>query len=114
MIAVLFEVWPNADGKDEYLNIAAGLLPRLEAIEGFVSIERYQSLTDPDKILALSFFRDEAAVTAWRETEGHRTAQAKGRANLFDDYRLRIAEVVRDYSLADRDQAPADSQARHG
>lgn len=113
MIAVIFEVRPNADRRQEYLDIAAALRPRLEQIDGFISVERFQSLTDPGKVLSLSFFRDEAAVQQWRNTEDHRAAQAAGRGGVFDDYRLRIAAVVRDYGLTEREQAPADSLARH-
>ncbi len=98
MIAVLFEVWPRDDAaRDEYLGIALSLRGRLDALEGFVSIERFQSIADPQKLLSLSFFRDEAAVAEWRAVEAHRAAQARGRAELFRDYRLRVAEVVRDY-----------------
>jgi heme-degrading monooxygenase HmoA len=106
MIAVLFEVWPHEEGRDEYLAIAASLRPRLEAIDGFISVERFQSLSDPTKLLSLSFFRDEEAVAAWRNVVEHRDAQAKGRGALFRDYRLRIAMVIRDYGMVDRAQAP--------
>jgi heme-degrading monooxygenase HmoA len=101
VIAVLFEAWPSEDGRKEYLDIAAALRPRLDAIDGFVSVERFQSLADPGKLLSLSFFRDEAAVASWRRFEAHRAAQARGRAGLFLDYRLRVATVVRDYGLHD-------------
>lgn len=114
MIAVIFEVLPHPEHKAEYLDIAAKLRPELERIDGFVSIERFQSLSDPTKILSLSFFRDEKAVLAWRSLEQHREAQARGRGELFRDYRLRIASVVRDYGMNDRAQAPADSRAVHG
>jgi heme-degrading monooxygenase HmoA len=114
MIAVIFEVWP-ADGRAaEYLDIAAALRPELDRIDGFLSIERFQSLTEPGKILSLSFWRDEQAVAAWRGLESHRAAQARGRAGVFRDYRLRVAAVVRDYGLARRDEAPPDSRARLG
>jgi heme-degrading monooxygenase HmoA len=106
VIAVVFEVWPHAEGRQAYLDVAASLRPRLDRIEGFVSVERFQSLADPGKMLSLSFFRDEKAVAAWREVEAHRAAQARGREALFRDYRLRIAHVVRDYGLRDREQAP--------
>jgi heme-degrading monooxygenase HmoA len=106
VIAIIFEVWPRAGGRDEYLHIAASLRPHLEAIDGFISVERFQSLSEPGKLLSLSFFRDEAAVNAWREQEPHRHAQAKGRGGLFDDYRLRVAAIVRDYGLDARDEAP--------
>ena len=106
MIAVLFEVWPHEHGHEEYLDLAASLRPRLEAIDGFLSVERFQSLSDPSKLLSVSFFRDEQAVAAWRGVSEHRAAQAKGRGALFRDYRLRIAAVVRDYGMVDRDQAP--------
>ncbi len=94
--------------------IAAEIRPLLEKIDGFVSIERFESLTEPGKILSLSFFRDEAAVDAWRGVEAHRAAQAKGRAEIFADYRLRIVSVIRDYGMDNRDEAPADSRALHG
>ena len=114
MIAVIFEVRPTDEGRPEYLDIAASLRPELERIDGFLSIERFQSLSEPGKILSLSFWRDEAAVRAWRELESHRAAQARGRGGLFADYRLRVAEVLRDYGLKERDEAPADSRLRHG
>ena len=113
MIAVIFEVQPAEGQRDAYLGTAAHLRPHLEDIDGFLSIERYQSLSDPDKILSLSFFRDEAAVKAWRNTEDHRRAQSAGRNGIFADYRLRIGEIVRDYGLTERDQAPEDSRSVH-
>jgi heme-degrading monooxygenase HmoA len=114
MIAVIFEVWPAPSERDHYLDLAAGLRPLLDGIDGFLSIERFESLTEPGKLLSLSFWRDEEAVTAWRNLEPHRAAQAKGRNGVFTDYRLRIAGVVRDYGMTDRAQAPADSRARNG
>ena len=114
MIAVIFEVMPRADGKQAYLDIAASLRPLLDGIDGFISIERFQSLSDPAKLLSLSFFRDEAAIAQWRQLESHRAAQAAGRHALFADYRLRIAHVVRDYGMNDRAEAPGDSRARNG
>jgi heme-degrading monooxygenase HmoA len=111
VIAVVFEVWPHPDAASTYLDIAAALRPELDAIEGFVSIERFQSLADPGKLLSLSFWRDEAAVARWRNVERHRDAQRVGRTRVFRDYRLRIAAVLRDYGPADRDQAPSDSRA---
>ena len=113
MIAVIFEVIPAEGRKEEYLDIAASLRPILEKIDGFISVERFQSLTDPKKVLSLSFFRDEEAVREWRNTIAHRGAQAKGRAGIFADYRLRIASVIRDYGMNERDEAPADSRAVH-
>ncbi len=114
MIAVIFEVWPKDGRREAYLDIAATLKPLLEQIDGFISVERFESLTRPGKILSLSFFRDEAAVIAWRNTEKHRLAQQAGRGGLFADYRLRIAAVMRDYGLSEREQAPEDSRSRHG
>lgn len=113
MIAVIFEVVPNAGHRDEYLDIAARLKPKLAEIPGFISIERFQSLSDPNKLLSLSFWTDEEAVAQWRNVEAHRHAQAKGRASVFADYRLRIAGVVRDYGMNQREQAPADSRRVH-
>ncbi|SFG03728.1 Heme-degrading monooxygenase HmoA [Duganella sp. CF458] len=114
MIAVIFEVTPAEGRKDAYLDIAARLKPTLEQIDGFISVERFQSLANPGRMLSLSFFRDEAAVQEWRRLEAHRAAQHAGRERLFADYRLRIASVVRDYGLHERAEAPADSRERHG
>jgi len=114
MIAVIFEVQPNPAHKDEYLDTAAVLKPLLEQIDGFISIERFESLSTAGKILSLSFWRDEEAVQRWRALEAHRAAQAKGRAGVFDDYRLRVARVVRDYGLHERAEAPSDSRKAHG
>ncbi|MEO1474422.1 MAG: antibiotic biosynthesis monooxygenase [Pseudomonadota bacterium] len=113
MIAVIFEVEPAEGRKDDYLDIAAEMRPMLDKIDGFISVERFQSLTDPRKILSLSFFEDEDAIARWRNLNAHRGAQAKGRSGVFDDYRLRIASVIRDYGMFDRAQAPADSRKAH-
>ena len=114
MIAVIFEV-EIADGrKSDYLAIAAELKPLLEEIDGFISVERFQSLTNEGKLLSLSFFRDEAAVAEWRSIAEHRSAQSRGRAGIFKDYRLRIASVIRDYGMTERDEAPSDSLDAHG
>ncbi|MEO3430830.1 antibiotic biosynthesis monooxygenase [Pelagibius sp. CAU 1746] len=113
MIAVIFEVAPAEGRKQDYLELAAELRPLLETIDGFVSVERFQSLSDPDKVLSLSFFRDEAAVRQWRGLNAHRNAQAQGRLGVFADYRLRVAEVIRDYGLTERAEAPADSRRAH-
>jgi heme-degrading monooxygenase HmoA len=111
MIAVIFEVEP-AD-RDAYLHIAAELRPLLDEIDGFISIERFQSLSDPDRVLSLSFWRDEEAIAHWRNLEPHRAAQAVGRGGVFRDYRLRVAQVTRDYGMDERGQAPSDSIASH-
>src|SRR5690606_38177508 len=113
MIAVIFEVVPAPGRMDLYLDTARDLRRLLDGIEGFISIERFRSLTDPTRLLSLSFWRDEAAVKAWRTTEEHRAAQSLGRGGVFDAYRLRIASVVRDYGLNDRNEAPEDSRAFH-
>ena len=114
MYAVIFEVWPADGRRQEYLDLAASLRPVLEQVDGFISVERFESLTQPGKILSLSIWRDEQAVETWRGLELHRAAQARGRAGVFRDYRLRVAAVVRDYGMFDREQAPADSQQVHG
>jgi heme-degrading monooxygenase HmoA len=111
MIAVIFEVWPER--RDDYLDIAAELRPLLKQIDGFISVERFESITEKGKMLSLSFFRDEEAVKAWRNVAEHRIAQAKGRGGVFKDYRLRIAGVIRDYGMTERAQAPTDSKAVH-
>lgn len=102
MIAVIFEVVPREGRGDAYFDLAAELRPELEKIDGFISVERFQSLANEGKYVSLSFWRDEAAVAAWREHARHRLAQAKGKAEIFADFRIRVAEVVRDYTLADR------------
>jgi len=113
MIAVIFEVWPDPDHKQAYFDIAAELRPLLDGINGFISIERFESLTEPGKILSLSFWRDEDAIAEWRTLEKHRAAQTEGRGRVFKDYRLRVASVMRDYGMDERAQAPEDSQAEH-
>lgn len=113
MIAVIFETVPAPGQKDTYLDIAASLKPLLEKIDGFISIERFQSLNDPEKVLSLSFWRNEESVRQWRNTEVHRQAQSKGRESVFSNYRLRVATVIRDYGMNDRKEAPADSKALH-
>ncbi len=113
MIAVIFEV-NLAEGKtQEYLDIAADLKPLLEGTDGFISVERFSSLVEEGKVLSLSFWRDEEAVNAWRNLEAHRHAQAKGRGGVFSDYRLRVANVSRDYGMKNREQTPSDSLKRH-
>ncbi|MQQ08934.1 antibiotic biosynthesis monooxygenase [Epibacterium sp. SM1979] len=106
MIVVIFEVEPKEGCVDMYLDIAAELRPLLEEVEGFISVERFQSLTAPGKYLSLSTFEDEAAVARWRELSAHRAAQGKGRASLFEDYRIRVAQVMRDYGMTVRDEVP--------
>ncbi|MTH79026.1 antibiotic biosynthesis monooxygenase family protein [Paracoccus aestuariivivens] len=113
MIAVIFEVEISPDGRPEYLDLAERLRPLLANIDGFISIERFQSLTTPGKLLSLSFWRDETAVAQWRNLPEHRAAQAAGRDHVFVDYRLRIAKVSRDYGMSVRDEAPVDSRAVH-
>jgi heme-degrading monooxygenase HmoA len=114
MFAVIFEVEPDPSHRQEYFDIAARLRPELEKIDGFVSIERFQSLTDPEKLLSLSVWRDEEAVKAWRNNPRHRASQVQGRGGIFADYRLRIGAVIRDYGMTERAQAPSDSRLTHG
>ena len=114
MIAVIFEVWPADGRREHYLEHASRLREDLERMDGFISVERFQSLTEPVKMLSLSFWRDEAAVAGWRAHERHRATQAAGRGGIFRDYRLRVAAVLRDYGMTERrEQAPADSQQAH-
>lgn len=113
MIAVIFEVWPAEGQRQRYLDLAAALRSDLEGIDGFVSVERFESLTEPGKLLSLSFWRDEEAVHAWRNRPPHRATQAEGRAGVFADYRLRVAGVLRDYGMSERAEAPGDSRAAH-
>ncbi len=118
MIAVIFELWPGEGQQNSYFDLAAQLRPQLDAIDGFISIERFESLALPGKYLSLSFWRDEAAVQAWRNLSQHREAQTAGRGHpsgtgILSNYRLRVAHVLRDYGLNEREQAPADSQIHH-
>lgn len=114
MIAIIFEVEPAAGRKDDYLAIAADLKPLLQEVEGYISVERFQSLTNPDKMLSLSFFEDEKSVEQWRNLSAHRSAQGAGRSSVFSDYRLRVCQVIRDYGMNEREQAPTDSQTVNG
>lgn len=113
MIAVIFEVWPAEGRSERYLELAAALRADLDRIDGFISLERFESLAEPGKLLSLSFWRDETAAAAWRNTPAHRITQAEGRAGVFKGYRLRVAEVLRDYGMTDRAEAPADSRIAH-
>jgi heme-degrading monooxygenase HmoA len=114
MMLVLFELTPRPDQSARYFGLAAQLAEELVHVPGFVSVERFQSLSQPDKFLSLSCFHDEQAVRAWREHMQHRRAQLLGRAEIFADYRLRVVQVVRDYGLAERGEAPPDSRPIHG
>jgi heme-degrading monooxygenase HmoA len=114
MIAVIFEVKPNPGRRDAYLDMAARLRPFLAEVDGFISIERFESLTEPGKMLSLSFWRDEESVRQWRNLEAHRKSQDQGRKAIFADYRLSVAQVIRSYGLHDRAEAPDDSRKVHG
>jgi heme-degrading monooxygenase HmoA len=114
MIAIIFEAQPHPDKKDAYLEAAARMRPLAEAIDGFISVERFESITNPGKIVSLSFWRDEEAVRQWRNVEEHRRIQAAGRKSIFADYRLRVAHVLRDYGKNERDEVPPDSRTAHG
>jgi len=113
MIAVIFELTAAPGRRQEYLDLAAGLKDEVSKFDGFVSIERFQSLTDPEKVVSISFWRDEDAVRRWRNVQKHREAQAKGRGGVFSSYRLRVCSVIRDYTMTERDQAPQDSRSFH-
>ena len=114
MIAVIFEVYPAEGRKEAYLDMAAKMRPLVEQIEGFISVERFESLTTPGKLLSISFFESEAALDQWRQLTAHCSAQKAGREDMFADYRLRVASVIRDYGMNDRAEAPSDSKALHG
>jgi heme-degrading monooxygenase HmoA len=113
MIAVIFEVTPKEGRREAYLDMAAEMRPLLQDIDGFISVERFESLTTPGKLLSVSFWRDEEALETWRRLDKHRTAQSVGRRSMFADYRLRVAGVIRDYGMENRAQAPADSRGVH-
>ncbi|MCR8550816.1 antibiotic biosynthesis monooxygenase [Salipiger sp. P9] len=114
MIAIIFEVIPAEGRREAYLDIAAAMRPMVEEVEGFLSVERFESLTTPGKLLSISFFEDEAAVARWRRLAAHRGAQKAGREGIFADYRLKVCHVLRDYGMSDRDEVPGDSLAEHG
>ena len=114
MIAVIFEVQPAEGRAAEYFELASALRPELAKLDGFISIERFESVATRGKFVSISFWRDEAAVAAWRNVDGHRLAQSKGREGIFADYRIRVASVIRDYSMSVRGDAPADSRQMHG
>jgi len=114
VIGIIFEVEPYPEHRDAYLDMAAKLRPELEKIDGFISVERFQSLTNEGKMLSVSFFENENALDDWRKLEAHRIAQQVGRESYFKDYRLRVASVIRDYSMTEREEAPEDSKSRHG
>ena len=113
MIAIIFEVIPAVGRKQDYLDIAAAMRPMVEEIEGFISVERFQSMSNPDKLLSISFFEDQAAVYRWRALAEHRAAQRFGREGIFSDYRLKVTQVLRDYGMHKRAEAHADSRAHH-
>ena len=114
MIAVIFELTPAPGRKQEYLDLAAGLAAELKDRDGFISIERFESISNPGHFVSLSFWRDEEAVRQWRNLQQHREAQAKGRGGIFSEYRLRVCSVLRDYTMRSRGEAPADSVSLHG
>src|SRR4030095_2143784 len=113
MIALIFEAFPAKGKWDEYLDIASKLRPELENIDGFISVERFQSMANPEKVLSLSFWKDEESVKQWRNLEAHRMAQKQGREFILQNYRLRVAAVIRDYGMNERDEAPIDSKSFH-
>lgn len=108
MIAVIFELWPAKDRRQDYFDLAAALRAELQTIDGFISVERYTSLSEDGKFLSLSFWRDEEAVKRWRRHFDHRNAQGQGRAGIFKNYRLRVASVLRDYGMTERGEVPKD------
>ena len=114
MIAVIFEFTPAEGRFPEYMDLVGELKSDLARAEGFISLERFESITSKGKFVSLQFWRDEESVRKWRNVQKHRAAQAKGRAGIFASYRLRIAEVVRDYTMDERGEAPDDSRSFHG
>ena len=113
MIAIIFEVTPKSDKKADYLELAAEMRPMIEEVDGFISVERFQSFTNPEKLLSISFFEDEAAVDRWRKLAAHRKVQSKGRREIFDDYSIKVLQVLRNYGMTDREEAPKDSLKVH-
>lgn len=114
MYAVIFQVEPKPGRAKEYFEIAALLRAELEKIDGFISVERFESVSAPGKFVSLSFWRDEAAICEWRTHVGHQHAQRRGRGDIFADYRLSVAQIIRDYGMSDRDEAPSPVNASWG
>lgn len=114
MIAVIFEFTAAPERRDEYLELAAGMSEAVKGFDGFLGIERFQSLSAPDRYVSLSYWRDEEAVRKWRNVQKHREAQSRGRRGVFSSYRLRVCSVIRDYGMGERGEAPKDSVAVHG
>lgn len=114
MIAVIFELTPAEGRFADYQRLAEELAAQLKERDGFISIERFESISRPGHFVSLSFWRDEEAVRKWRNLEQHRAAQKLGRAGIFQSYRLRVAQVIRDYSMDERSEAPGDSVRLHG
>ncbi len=114
MIAVIFESWPKEGAGETYLDMGQSMMWLVEGFKGFISIERFESVVESGKFVALSFWRDEEAVNAWRNVTEHRRIQTGSRKSILNDYRLRVASVMRDYSMADREDAPSDSVQLHG
>ena len=114
MIAVIFEFSAAPGRRDDYLELAAMLGAEVKDFDGFLGIERFQSLSAPERYVSLSFWRDEDSVRRWRNVQKHREAQAKGRRGIFSAYRLRVCQVLRDYGMQERGEAPRDSVAAHG
>ncbi len=113
MIAVIFEVLPKEENKQEYFDIAANLKPILENIEGFISVERFESLQTDGKFLSLSFWESEEAIEKWRNETMHREGQSNGLGHIFSDYRIRVGSIIRDYGMEKREEAPKDSNEYH-
>ena len=113
-VAVIFELTPAPGRTQDYLDLAAGLADEVGKFDGFISIERFESITRPGNFVSISFWRDEEAVRKWRNVQKHREAQAKGRGGIFSEYRLRVCTVLRDYTMRSRGEAPPDSVALHG
>ena len=114
MIAVIFEFTPAPGRFTDYMALVAQLKPELDKADGFLSLERFESITTPGKFVSLQFWRDEASVAKWRNLQKHREAQKQGRGGIFAAYRLRIAGVLRDYGMDERAETPPDSVAAHG
>jgi heme-degrading monooxygenase HmoA len=96
MFAVIFEVEPRTERFDDYLELAKQLRPKLEAIDGFIDIDRLESKRTSGRLLSFSTWRNEKAVIRWRTQGQHHAAQERGRAEIFRDYRLRVGEVTAD------------------
>ena len=110
-VMVLFEVTVKSGQMDDYLKMAASLKESLASAEGLSRAERFSSLVTENKLLSLSVWDGEQSVEKWRNLLAHRACQRHGRMHDFADDQITVVTPIRTYSMTDRTEAPADSNA---